>query len=207
MDGAGIEKSRGGRPAERGEAKRSPINMRTTPAIRAALEEAAERGGRSLAQEIEQRLERSIEEESRRGGPQTAALIAAILSDIADIEAATGKQWHEDIATFGAVRYAISEQLADRLPIPREQVREAQKKIAGADAVMEVTRAIEAGALPKPQDWDAQKALNNASDAFKESAALLEHYDELANEGIRLFEELRESRDFVAIQRRQRRGA
>lgn len=41
--------------------KRYPLNMRTTLEIRNKLAEAAEASGRSLAQEVERRLERSFE--------------------------------------------------------------------------------------------------------------------------------------------------
>jgi uncharacterized protein (DUF1778 family) len=40
--------------------KRYPLNMRTTDEVRRALEEAAKQSGRSLAQEVEARLERSF---------------------------------------------------------------------------------------------------------------------------------------------------
>jgi hypothetical protein len=50
----------------RGQAKRHPLNMRTTEAIRRRLEEAAEVSGRSLAQEVERRLEESFTQEELR---------------------------------------------------------------------------------------------------------------------------------------------
>ena len=40
--------------------KRFPLNMRTTSAVRARLEAAARASGRSLAAEVEYRLERSF---------------------------------------------------------------------------------------------------------------------------------------------------
>ncbi|WP_394648189.1 hypothetical protein [uncultured Sphingomonas sp.] len=207
MSGEGIDKNRGGRPSERGEAKRAPINMRTTPAIRAALEDAATRGGRSLAQEIEQRLERSIEDEQRRGGPATAALIAAILADIAEIEEATGKTWHKDIATYGAVRLAISEQIADRMPVPAELVRKARLDMAGANAVGRVRDAIAAGALYAPEGWDDAKAASFEDNAYDAADDLLNRYDNLAKEGEHVFAEIQQRRALVMSQRVRRRGA
>lgn len=47
-----------------GEGKRIPLNMRTTRETRDRLEKAAEQSGRSLAQELEIRLERSFEFQS-----------------------------------------------------------------------------------------------------------------------------------------------
>lgn len=48
--------------------KRYPLNMRTTKETRARLEQAAMASGRSLAQEVEARLERSFAEEDQFGG-------------------------------------------------------------------------------------------------------------------------------------------
>jgi hypothetical protein len=43
------------------EQKRYPLNMRTTKSVRERLERAAAKSGRSLAQEVERRLERSLD--------------------------------------------------------------------------------------------------------------------------------------------------
>jgi hypothetical protein len=43
-----------------GEGKRSPLNMRTTKDLREKLEKAAGKSGRSLVQEVEARLEQSL---------------------------------------------------------------------------------------------------------------------------------------------------
>ena len=40
--------------------KRHPLNMRTTAKLRLQMEAAAEKSGRSLAQEVEYRLEASL---------------------------------------------------------------------------------------------------------------------------------------------------
>ncbi len=47
-----------------GKGKRVPLNMRTTRELRGSLEKAAANSGRSLAQEVETRLERSFAEEA-----------------------------------------------------------------------------------------------------------------------------------------------
>ena len=46
---------------ERKATKVVPLNMRTTPEIRARLERAASESGRSLVKEVEKRIERSFE--------------------------------------------------------------------------------------------------------------------------------------------------
>jgi hypothetical protein len=51
-----------------GEGKKSPLNMRTTAALREKLEEAAGESGRSLVQEVEYRLEQSFAMDALLGG-------------------------------------------------------------------------------------------------------------------------------------------
>ena len=58
---------RGRPPLEPGKAKRAAFNTRLRSALKAELETAAERAGRSLSEEIEFRLERSLEEQKRSG--------------------------------------------------------------------------------------------------------------------------------------------
>jgi hypothetical protein len=48
-------------PAKEPDGKRYPLNMRTTQDLRKRLERAAEKSGRSLAQEVEHRLQRSLD--------------------------------------------------------------------------------------------------------------------------------------------------
>ena len=47
--------------AKKADIKRYPLNMRTTKSLRQRLERAAKKSGRSLAQEVERRLERSLD--------------------------------------------------------------------------------------------------------------------------------------------------
>ena len=75
----------GGRQARDPEPGRVPISFRVTPAFKAELDYAAKRSGRSLAQEIELRLERSIDAQhwlretlELAFDRQTAALMLAI---------------------------------------------------------------------------------------------------------------------------------
>lgn len=48
--------------AARSNGKRVPLNMRTTSQLRRKIERAAEQSGRSLAQEVELRLEQSFQQ-------------------------------------------------------------------------------------------------------------------------------------------------
>jgi hypothetical protein len=95
-----------------GQAKRHPLNMRTTEAMRRRLEQAVEASGRSLVQEVEHRLERSFTQdeafEATLGGKHNADLIRAFTTATWLIERATGKQWSQDLATAHQVRHALS---------------------------------------------------------------------------------------------------
>ena len=57
------KKHAGGRPTEGEEIKLSPLNMRTTPQLRAMIERAANANARSLTQEVEFRLRASFRDD------------------------------------------------------------------------------------------------------------------------------------------------
>jgi hypothetical protein len=60
-------KQRGRPPLEPGKAKRAAFNTRLRPSLKLALEAAAKQEGRSLSEEIEFRLERSLEDQRQIG--------------------------------------------------------------------------------------------------------------------------------------------
>src|SRR3546814_14184469 len=64
-----------GRPREHDEVKRSALTIRTTPSIKDAISAAAERSGRSVTQEIELRLQESLQAEQNAGSPETHRLL------------------------------------------------------------------------------------------------------------------------------------
>jgi hypothetical protein len=79
MDEGPQGKKARGRPAlppEKG--KRHAVGIRTTRELKDLLQRAADLSGRSLAQEIEYRLEASFQTEDAFGGPRTAALLRAL---------------------------------------------------------------------------------------------------------------------------------
>lgn len=92
-----------GRPALPSEQKRQQIGVRTSPTLKQALEQAAGANGRSVAQEAEWRLERSIEDEQRAGGEHNASLLRIVAAEIEKIEQLTKKRWTKDLATWAAV--------------------------------------------------------------------------------------------------------
>ena len=76
---------RGRPPLDPGVAKRASFNTRLRPALKLALETAAKQEGRSLSEEIEFRLERSLDDERHLAdalelgfGRQVAGLMLAI---------------------------------------------------------------------------------------------------------------------------------
>jgi len=79
MDEGSQGKKARGRPAlppEKG--KRHAVGIRTTRKLKDLLQWAADLSGRSLAQEIEYRLEASFQTEDAFGGPRTAALLRSL---------------------------------------------------------------------------------------------------------------------------------
>lgn len=135
------EKRKGGRPTERGEAKRSAIAVRTTPAVKDRLTDAATRAGRSLTQEIEQRLERSLEGEDALGGAETANALRALASEIANVERRTGKSWLEDHATHTAATTLMLLKLDSLMPpmLNWDGIREAREQQRAAQSNLKAT--------------------------------------------------------------------
>ncbi len=105
-----VERKRG-RPAlppEQG--KRYPLNMRTTKTLRDSLSAAAKQSGRSLAQEVEHRLERSMLSDETKFddfGGETPYRRCQFFTGIAKcVEATTGRSWAEDETTFAIAAHA-----------------------------------------------------------------------------------------------------
>ena len=93
------------KPAKRAD-RRKTTSTRITPETRAKLEAAAAQSGRSLAQEIEFRLEQSFEGDEALGGRQLRALFGLLGNAANLIEQQTGKPYFEDWRTYVAVRAA-----------------------------------------------------------------------------------------------------
>lgn len=98
-----MEERRRGRPSKPDAEKRQQIGVRVSPELKARLEDASDRNGRSVAQEAELRLLQSFDQEGRLGDAETQRLLLALADEIALIEKATGKHWHRDLKTWAAV--------------------------------------------------------------------------------------------------------
>jgi hypothetical protein len=95
---------RGRPPLPPEEGKRYPLNMRTTKEVREKLEAAASESGRSLAQEVEFRVQQSLRDDEVRaeafGGAHNYALMRLISAAIAAVETSRGAKWTEDPHVF-----------------------------------------------------------------------------------------------------------
>jgi hypothetical protein len=103
---------RGRPPLPAGAAKRASFNTRLRQSIKERLEGEAAKAGRSLSEEIERRLEASLEHEDTRtrfyGGPELDALFKQVASAAEIIELQRGKSWIKDYETFIAFNAALN---------------------------------------------------------------------------------------------------
>lgn len=118
-----VDKNKGGRPLHGSEPKRAPLSLRTSPELRDKVEKAAERATRSLAQEVEFRLEMSFRSDSLLGGEHNHRLIKMLNGVIQTVEGRTGKSWREDAPTFYGVKAAVERVMKANVP-PRKQEAE-----------------------------------------------------------------------------------
>lgn len=120
------------------DAKRHPLSFRTTLAVRERIEADAKANGRSIAQEIEFRLEAGYEVAAARkalersnaiadaliGDVKTAAMVRSIASSVGAVMTYTGKHWDRDVYTRTAVQACID---AARVGHFREEPLEVEK--------------------------------------------------------------------------------
>jgi hypothetical protein len=119
------ERATRGRPALPSEkAKRHAVGIRTTKQLKGLLQGAADSAGRSLAQEIEFRLEQSLDHErilaEQLGGPRIAALFRTLAGQAMQWDGTEG--WLDDYEGFRVVRHfwdatldAISPKMSERV--------------------------------------------------------------------------------------------
>jgi hypothetical protein len=99
--------------------KRHPLNMRTTKETRERLEASAVANGRSLAQEVEFRLERSFAEEVAFGGPEMhrlAILMVSAFVTAGQRRGASNPDWIRDPACYLAGARGVAHALLLGLP-------------------------------------------------------------------------------------------
>ena len=135
------KKKRGRPPLPQGEGKRHPLNIRTTKEMRDRLEAAATASGRSLAQEVEFRLEASLSNEKKDelthqvlmdniyeqfGGRDIYSLMELLARAIRLVEYETKKSWLNDTETDDQVQVAWKAILRRCGPEPDQPIKPAR---------------------------------------------------------------------------------
>lgn len=95
-------KSRGRPPKFAGERTRGSLTIRLRDRVRDEVQHAATRYGRSLSEEIEDRLELSIAKKDQltfEWGDDFMAIATAMASALARLEDLYGRKWHSDTET------------------------------------------------------------------------------------------------------------
>ncbi len=114
--------ARRGRPALKlGSPKRSSFNTRLHTEIKQQLETEARIAGRSLSEEIEFRLGRSLQQEADSGGRELHGLLGLQVGVAEFIQARTGKSASDDWQTGYAIHHAWKRLIYDWLPKPRAE--------------------------------------------------------------------------------------
>jgi hypothetical protein len=97
--------------AEQAGRRRHSLNTRTTQRLRERLEQSAQASGRSLAQEVEVRLEKSFETEDillrTFGTPHNMLILRAVASCLSAVQIFTGKRWSEDFESLRQCQIAV----------------------------------------------------------------------------------------------------
>lgn len=138
----------GGRPRQGEEVKLAPLNMRTSPELRAKIEEAADANGRSLTQEVERRLFSSFTLDQYVGRMHIQSLTLMLGAAVSLIEDRTGKRWTEDQETWIMVSEAVMRLLRwDRPPPDSDQEEEWEifrESLAASEKEKAAREALEA---------------------------------------------------------------
>jgi Arc-like DNA binding domain len=93
-------------PLHNGASKRAQFNTRLRQEVKKRLEQAAASAGRSLSEEIENRLEQSLRDEEAAGGTRLHSLFRLLAGTAGLIEEQRGAAFLDDYETFLAVSKA-----------------------------------------------------------------------------------------------------
>jgi len=125
------------------EGKRYAIGLRTTKDLKDQLDAAAEASGRSLAQEVEYRLEMSFfREREIYGDPETEMLLKTLALTIRFVEAATRKRWIDDIDTAAQVVTVVERFISAIAVVPPELLREKRAQMGDKRSVDQLKFAL-----------------------------------------------------------------
>ena len=166
-------------PAEK--RKRNNLTFRTRDSVKADLETAAAKADRSLSEEIEFRLERSLQEQKEFGGRQLYGLLRLLVGVTEIIQARNGKSASDDWKTGLAVRHAWKRLIHDWLPRPpAEWIAEAEW-LSGAmsDAPERPKEPIRGGLLvPRAPEEEWETYRRRLQKYQKKLETFLIEYDE-----------------------------
>jgi hypothetical protein len=101
------KRGRGRPPKPAGEAKRAFFNTRLRASTKDALDSAAAERGRSLSEEIEARLDESIDRDARYGGPLGRGFMEMVGAVIEHVYHRTGKSWLDDDMAYSGTLLAF----------------------------------------------------------------------------------------------------
>ena len=175
----------GRKPQGEYKGKTATLTTRIAPDTRTALEKAAKQTGRSLSQEIEDRLRRSIASDYGSGEEKHNRAFGRLTIEVAGmVEAMTGERWRTDRFAHRALRAALNiilDQLAptgelkvpplwegmatrwaEREPSLGEQVR--TPEAAGNSAAMSVWLQLEM--VEKPTDLSSGRRYEDVYYAY-----------------------------------------
>ncbi len=168
------------KPAKRVD-RRKTTSTRITPETRGQIEEAAAQSGRSLAQEIEFRLERSLQQEADSGGRQLHGLLRLLIGAAEIIQARTGKSASDDWKTGIAVGSAWKRLIHDWLSRPpAELIAEMERLSDNIPDAPEQPEMPARGGLLVPraseEEWEAHR--ESLPNFQKEAEAFFIAFDE-----------------------------
>jgi hypothetical protein len=154
-----------GRPAlPEGAGKRYSLGIRTTKELRDALKAAAEASGRSVAHEIEQRLERSFTDETAAyGGPQLAAIFRQLAAMLYGKNLEIGSDVFSDYAKAQVLLSAWRDVLHDNIMPEWPEIL--QRRIVTYERWM---RGLDGDKWPDDLKRDVLDLLNEEIDQHKE---------------------------------------
>lgn len=159
------KKPKMGRPPLSPEKRKRPsMGFRPTAEMRRKLEDAAGASGLSLTQEIERRLERSLEEDEALGGRQFRAMFSLFGNAAVLIEQQTGKSCFKDWNTWAAVQEAWKSLGVIFRPLPSKAWRKALLEASKATPV--------AFSKPPPEDAELGVRMAYLKEVSKASHAL-----------------------------------
>ena len=169
--------ARRGRPALKlGSPKRSSFNTRLRTEIKQQLEIEAQIAGRSLSEEIEFRLERSLQQEADFGGRQLHGLLRLLVGAAEIIQARTGKSASDDWNTGLAVGRAWRRLIHDWLPRPPAEWIAKMDMPAAPEPPEEPARGGLLVPRASEEEWAAYEA--KKPNFIKEAEAFLIESDE-----------------------------